>query len=259
MIKTAELPITTAHERWLALPESQRFWSFEAMEHAEKVFRGEVGGKRHHEAPYRASGTGKCMRYRHFQSEELIEASVVDTRLNNIFATGDFLHLKWQMMGLSAGWLIKAEVPVESRDGLLAGTMDGITAADSVFEFKSINKRGFSQVVTFGPLESHILQTHAYMYAGDYEKTSIVYEDKDSGDWREFLVNRDEEIIKKVKDELETLDLDYSNEILVEPLSDCQEKRGSLYRQCPFRDICLDIGSWKDMENYYGDTRKKAN
>ena len=33
-----------------------------------------------------------------------------------IFHNGNFMHLRWQMAGLTAGWLKDAEVPVPAND-----------------------------------------------------------------------------------------------------------------------------------------------
>lgn len=249
LIKAATLPITPRHERWLALPESERDWSPAALELADKVFRREAGGKRMRSTRYRASDSGKCLRYRQFRAEGLPGVNSYDTRMSNIFITGDFYHLKWQMIGLTEGWLADAEVPYEDPRtvGMFGGTADGILFDGSLFELKSINSRGFSRVTTYGPVNAHVLQVSAYMYLADVDCASIVYEEKNSGDWREFRVFRDAEITAKVEAELELLITSYKEELLPPILDDCEMQTGTTYRQCQFRDACSEIKGWSDI------------
>ena len=250
LVKARDLPITMRMERWLSLPDYQRPFSPEALEHAQKALSGQIGGKRSRKTPYRSSGTGTCSRKRHFQAEDVVKREMTDSHLHNIFATGDYLHLKWQMMGLTEGWLTAAEIPVQTEDGLLSGTMDGLIWDDSILEFKSINDNGFKNVVAFGAKELHLKQTHAYMLCADKDKASIVYENKNDQDWIELRVYRDEKIIELIENEIDELNDQYNNEELKEPLSDCQMKTGSIYRDCPFRDVCLKINKWSDINDF---------
>jgi hypothetical protein len=250
LTKAKDLPITMRQERWLSLPENQRPFSTAALQHAQQALSREIGGKRSRKTPYRASGSGGCTRRRHFAAEGVIENENLDSRLNSIFMTGDFGHLKWQMMGLTEGWLIEAEIPVETEDHLLSGTMDGRIYDGSIFEFKTINDNGFREVVTYGPTKSHLRQTHAYMLCSDTDKVSIVYENKNDQDWIECRVDRDEAMITAIEDEIDELNDQYNEKRLREPLSDCQLKTGSIYRQCPFRDVCLNIYKWSDINDH---------
>lgn len=248
LAKAKNLPITMRHERWLRLPDHQRKWSDQALEFAGKVLSGEVGGKREHRTPYRVSGTGTCKRRRHFASEGLPKAQHFDSGLHNRFMTGDFLHLKWQMMGLTEGWLTQAEVPVDDDDDLLSGTMDGILHDGSIFEFKSINDRGFRSVVAWGANLHHIKQVHGYMYCSGKQSASIVYENKNDQDWIEIRVQLDEEIIRQITEEIDDLNDQFEDRFLSEPLTDCLAQTGSVYRQCPFKNDCLQINTWDDLD-----------
>lgn len=237
-------------ERWLSLPDHQRPFSSDALIHAQKALSGEVGGKRLHKTPYRASGSGGCTRRRHFAAEGVLQTEGADSKLHSIFMTGDFGHIKWQMMGLTEGWLIEAEVPVETEDHLLSGTMDGIIYDGSIFEFKTINDNGFREVVAYGPTQQHLKQVHAYMLCAEKDKASFIYENKNDQDWIECRVERDEDIIHSIEREIDELNDQYNDKRLKEPLSDCQLKTGSIYRQCPFRDVCLGIYKWSDINDF---------
>lgn len=239
MIRDAALPITSRHEMWMSKNPNPQY-SQEALDFARLALGHEVGGNRKRSTSYRASGTGGCKRKQQFSALGYKGEVDIDATLANIFATGNFLHLKWQMSGLTEGWLSQAEVPMELPEYDFGGTLDGILWDGSLFEFKSINSRGFSQVNEFGPKNDHVYQTHGYMLLGGFEQVSIVYEDKGTGDWREFRVERDDNLVEEIKQSLIDLNEMKEREELPEPLSQCIDKTGYQYRHCPFRNICLE-------------------
>ena len=114
-----------------------------------------------------------------------------------IFQHGHYVHLKHQVAGLSAGYLVEVERSVSIPDLNVLGTMDGLDSTDAVDEWKSINARGFSSVRQFGPKREHLYQVHAYMYADNRTATRIVYENKDNQEMQEFLVQFDEKYSNK--------------------------------------------------------------
>lgn len=239
ILRDAELPITSRHEKWMSTNPNPQY-SPEALEFAQLALSHEVGGSRRRSTSYRASGTGGCKRKQQFSALKYKGENDIDSTLANIFATGNFLHLKWQMAGLTEGWLKEAEVPMERTEYDFGGTLDGVLWDDSLFEFKSINSRGFAQVNEYGPKKEHIQQTHGYMLLGEFTKVSIVYEDKGTGDWREFRVDRDDNLIEEITQSLVQLNEMKEEKRLPEPLSQCIDKTGYQYRHCPFRNICLE-------------------
>ena len=238
-----DLPITVRHERWLKTSHNPKY-SDKAIEFARSVLAKEVGGGRSRITKFRGSGTGHCNRRRIFSALGMPEKDTIDSQLASIFHTGNFLHLKWQMAGLTEGWLVQAEIPVGLEELEIAGTMDGLIYDNSMFEFKSINANGFRNVMSSGPKSEHVAQVHVYMLMANLDKASILYENKDSQDWREFVINRDDALMDKI-----ITDLDYLNECLdveeLPPILDsCAEQVGSVYRHCPYSNVCLGISSW---------------
>jgi hypothetical protein len=171
----------------------------------------------------------------------------IDSRLAGIFSLGEFIHLRWQMAGLTEGWLSEAEVPLESSELMLGGTMDGVLHDGSGFELKSINSNGYRQVMSFGPKEEHLLQIHAYMMMRREisDQFSIVYENKDTSEWREFRITYDHVIAQKAMEEIKTLIDSRSDNKLPPMLSQCETKEGYVWRGCEFRDIC-PTASWPE-------------
>lgn len=236
-----DLPITVRHEKWLSRNHNIK-WSPEALAFAEAVLSGKVGGTRSRRSNFRASSLGSCGRRQLFKAAGIKGEERIDSKLSNIFATGNFMHLKWQMMGITEGWLVKAEVPLEWEGHDFGGTMDGVVYDGSLFEFKSINPRGYASVMEYGPKKDHILQAHGYMLMADIDAASFVYENKGDGEWREFRVERDPEIDKVVRESIEGLEKNHAARTLYEPLDKCIDRIGWQYNGCEFRDICLGHG-----------------
>lgn len=108
---------------------------------------------------------------------------------------GSWLHYKWQMEGVAAGWLEDVEVPVSIPEWGLRGAMDGLCKDGSVFELKTVGTERYNGLrkappvdIWKGPNEEHLRQVYAYMHAVQSEAASIVYVDRDSGAFREFRI-----------------------------------------------------------------------
>ena len=241
MIRGADKPITPRHEKWLA-SNPNPVYSKKALEFAQTVLSGQVGSNRDRDTRFRSSGQGQCERKQLFAAKKFPGNNSIDSDLANIFANGNFLHLKWQMAGLTEGWLATAEFPVDSKTHSFGGTLDGIVFDGSLFEFKSINTRGFANVCEYGPKKDHIRQAHGYMWLANLSAVSFVYEDKGAASdaWREFRVERDEKIVAEVVESIERMETHLKEDTMPEPLKDCLDRTGYVYRHCPFRDICLE-------------------
>ena len=249
-----DLPVTLQHERWL-LDGSKV--TKDAAKTAQKVLAGEMGSSRYRDPLFRASGVGSCLRRQTFSrvasAAGLERREPQDGKLANIFLTGNFLHLKWQVAGLSAGYMAQIEVPVDRPELGYGGTMDARLIDDSGFEYKSINSRGYSMVIDRRqPTNQHMLQVHAYMILADINTFSVVYEDKNTQEWKEFRVERDIQVEDMVRHEMRVLTNAYLQKKLPDVLPECQKKIGNEYRNCPFRDSCLKMKEWpKDERGDY--------
>lgn len=242
-----DLPITVRHERWLVANANPVF-SPRAIEFASKALAGEVGGKRSRKPGFRASGMGKCPRARVFArigTEGLAEQ--YDSTLSNIFFTGNVMHLKWQLAGLTEGWMVDAEIPMHSDEHDLGGTADGLVYDGSLFEFKTIYNRGYQWVLGNGPNPEHLRQVGAYKILNpDLSAASIVYENKNTGEWREFRVYFTDVVMEPVHRELGMLRAAVRDRELPETKDACRMRTGTEYRRCPFRDVCLKTKIWPE-------------
>ena len=244
--KTASMPVTPLHERFLA--QGDPVYSPEALEFARAVLSRDIGGQRKgRERKWRASGMGSCLRARVFHRAGVPEVSKPDTRLQNIFNNGNFAHLRWQMAGLSAGWLKEAEVPADTE--ILGTTLDGILVDGSILEFKSINTRGYGLVHDYGVDSKHELQVHAMFKATGKAAASVVYEDKNTQEWEEHRVVLNPETMAQVDRELDVLQEVWEARKKNFPMKlDCIEKKGSEWRNCPFRDACPKMSTFVQIQ-----------
>lgn len=188
-----------------------------------------------------ASAAGTCPRKRQFDYLGMPRLRPTEKGMN-IFANGDYMHIRHQAFGLVAGYVDGIEVPVALPQYNLLGTMDGTLVNGNGLELKSINTRGFSEVMSFGPKPDHVMQMHSYMLASGLEAFHVVYEDKDKQHLKEILVRRDEKIINAVREELETLNEATNERRLLPMLQECINEKGA-YNWCDYRAVC-EGASW---------------
>jgi len=235
------LVVSRRHEDWLTKYDqpvySQRALAF-AHEQLSKPGRVRMG-------TVSASSLGDCHRYQQFTYLGLPKLPN-DAKTALKFQNGAFMHLRWQMAGLSEGWLVEAEVPVRDRERGLQGTMDGVLYDESILELKSINAHGFSGVMTFGPKHEHLFQMATYMVCTKRTKGVFIYENKDTQEYTEIVVNADEVPLEEAMVQARTLWQGIEATNLAEPLEKCIDRTGWKYQSCPFRDRCLELYTWEE-------------
>jgi hypothetical protein len=238
-----ELVISRQHEAWIT-ENDHPVYSMRAMEFAYSQL---AGVDRVRKGTLSASSLGECERYQQFVFLGMPKLPP-DAKNSAKMQNGSFMHLRWQMEGLTAGWLTQAEVPVKSDAYHLMGTMDGINYDDSILELKSINSNGFSRIAAFGPLHPHLFQMATYMLCTARDKGVFLYENKDTQEYTEVVVDPDDLPMTEVLIKAEKMWESTERKVLSEPLSDCMDKKGWKYNSCPFRDRCLNVYHWAEAE-----------
>lgn len=241
-VRGNDLVVTQPHSRWLELPESEQLYSPKAIEFVAKVLRKEFK----HERPGRfsPSAMGECPRRIVFgyagapqQAPDLDNQEMMDH--------GSWGHLKWQAEGLTLGYMKDAEVWVYNDELRCGGSMDATLSDDSNFELKTAGHYVYQRVVGVEgwPKHENLLQDATYKLLADLDMSSIVYENRSSGQFHEYRIPRDEkmekEVIKRLKDYGKFVDADE-----LPPMLDmCEMRMGSIYKRCPFRAICAQSTS----------------
>lgn len=236
-----DLVVSPRHEAWME-KNANPVYSEAALHFGMKEMQKQAT-PRDRRGTVSASSLGKCLRRQQFTFLGMPERGYT-AKGAQILLNGTFMHIRWQMAGLTEGWLARAEVPIGENHLRLTGTQDGIAHDGTVVEFKSINDFGFTSVANFGPKGEHLFQVGTYLCATDAEKASIVYENKNNQEYSEHIVHRDSEIETAVYARARALWDHLDNESLVEPMSKCIDQEGFDYTYCPFKDVCLKVKGW---------------
>lgn len=239
----SNLVISPRHERWMEKnanpkysPAAQNFMVQELTK-TQRERKGTVS----------ASSLGSCKRQQQFTYIGMPKIPP-SAKTAAVFQTGTFMHLRWQMAGLSEGWLVKAEESLPANRWMLSGTMDGIAHDGSVVEFKSINSNGFRNVMTFGAKPEHRTQLGAYLLATGIEKGVFIYEDKDTQEYIEIPQTATELPLNQIADRINQITAANAAKDLFEPLDECMAGKGK-FNWCPFRKECLGIREWEEAEH----------
>lgn len=241
LLKT-ELVVSNRHEAWMARNANPDY-SMDAVEFGRKALFDQ-GSPRDRRGTYSASSLNSCVRRQQFTFLGMPDVWN-NPKTNGILQNGTFMHIRWQMAGLTEGWMKAAEVPVGHNHMRLSGTQDGVAYNDYVVELKSINTYGFSSVNTFGPKEGHEEQVGTYVAATGAPGAVIIYEDKNTQEFKEFVYTRDELPIESIEARAEMLWGMTEEHQLAEPLDKCIAGEGMQYNSCPFKDQCLTARGWE--------------
>jgi hypothetical protein len=98
-------------------------------------------------------------------------------------------------------------------------------------------------VLDNGVKTEHKRQIHGYMLATGLRKWSVIYEEKDTQEYKEFIYDYDEALAASVLDELAQLNHAVATRTLPVMQPDCIEKKNTTYKQCAYRDQCA-TGKW---------------
>jgi hypothetical protein len=228
--------ITPEHEDWLRHHHNASY-SPAALSYLQQQL---ANSPRLRTGTFSASAAGSCVRAQQFEFVGLSRAPLTPKQISILY-NGTFMHYRWQLAGLTAGWLSGAEIPINDNAAGLIGTADGLHRDGGVVEFKSINAFGYSNIRTFGIKDRHRWQVQAYMYGLDQERALVIYENKDTQSWTEFNIERDQTMIDAI---IRTTDQMWNMTHvgqLYEPKEKCIDQTGTEYHQCPYRHRCLDI------------------
>lgn len=237
-----DLVVSRRHDAWLATNDHPKY-SYRALNFASGML-SQPGRLR--AGTVSASSLGGCHRAQQFVFLGMPQVPP-DQKNAMKMHNGAFMHLRWQMAGLTEGWLKLAEVPIGTNPYRLSGTMDGILYEESVLELKSINARGFATVQTFGPKLDHLYQMATYLLCTERTKGVFIYECKDTQEYKEIILDRDQLPMAEAEEQARHMWATLGEQRLYEPLEKCIDRTGWQYASCPFRDRCLSIHRWEEV------------
>jgi hypothetical protein len=123
------------HDAWMALPEDQQLWSPEAIQFAYDVLAGKYKHDRAGRVSPSAVGDG-CERLLLFAFAQAPQSPFPKANKEKMSA-GEFHHLRWQMEGLTAGYMNAGELWIHSEALRCGGSADARLIDGSLFELKS--------------------------------------------------------------------------------------------------------------------------
>lgn len=216
---------------------------------------------------FSSSSAGQCVRAQVLQFLGAKQGSI-GFQLQNIFNDGKWRHLRWQATLLSAGLLTDMEEIATWPRMRARGTLDGvgIVADDHPiahwrgqefgFELKGVSAFLFPKYRDAGPKETdHLQQVARYFIKQGYRLFVIIYEDKSTQEWKEWVIDSEadymQKIIKHQREELECLNDSVDQKKLPALLPECVKLKGTKFNGCPMGGIdgpCASAGEWPQKE-----------
>lgn len=237
--------ITPAVSEWLTLHGDDAL--DEAV--AEKIKQLLTTTPRYRGKSFSSSSAGSCIRAQVYGYLDA-PGEAVDQQLANIYIDGKWRHLRWQAMLLSIGILTDIEYSLPWPAKRSVGTMDGLGVVPDThpnvawrgqefgWELKGVSTFQYSSVSKGEPMEAHLNQVARYFLSSGLELFSIVYEDKTTQAFHEWVVQRDSADMKARIQE-SAYELDHLNEAvdtrtLPQRLPECASLRGETFRSCSY-------------------------
>ena len=231
---------------------------------ADKIHEQLVKQPRVRSGSFSSSAAGDCPRKQIFQYLGVEPDEPVSPTTQNVFYDGTWRHLRWQAVLLQAGLITEIEYPLHWEAMLSEGTMDGLGVVpddhqierwrglEFGWELKGINTYGYRSVVSTGAAKSaHLDQTHRYFLSGGFDLFVIIYEDKNTQEWVEFVIEPDPERLEAQRAELEMLNRHVEEKQIPAMLSGCRDGEDPRWVKgwCPYAGrggVCVRTSEWKE-------------
>jgi hypothetical protein len=208
---------------------------------------------------FSSSSSGKCPRRQIYEFIGVPTGSVFSPQTISIFHDGTWRHLRWQAALLQAGILSEVEVMLDWPRKRSMGSMDGqgIVPEDHKhepwrglqfgFELKGANSFAYKSFA-YTPSEDHLDQIHRYFLSGGLDLFVLIYENKDTNEFKEYVIEPDPERLAKQQRELDMLNRFVDRQRIPPMLKPCQEQKGAPWTTCPFggKDgVCIRRNQWQ--------------
>lgn len=246
LMDNVELPVTNGMSKWY---ESGQSYTADAVDRVFEVIRKDAldNSRTSGKGRIRPSLIGDDCHRKHILSFLDIEKLEPSDAGRDVMTAGTWGHYRWQLAGLSAGWMKDIEVQVSHEPWRVAGAVDGILSDGSGFELKTVNSMKFGKILKSDlPLWPHLMQTHAYMEALGIDTFSIVYENRDTAAWKEFRVKQMDEVKFALDMLMNRLLKSIENEELPPVLPPCAQQSGTAWRWCDWKESCSKVTAWKE-------------
>lgn len=254
--RNADLIITPSLNEWLLQHGDEEV----PEDVAAKVMKQMTTKPRVRSASFSASSAGMCERRQVLGFLGIAEVGATDPQLQNIFNDGKWRHLRWQTMLLTAGLMDTMESPLRWKRMRSLGTMDGRGVVDDShpkpgwrglefgLELKGVSGFMFPKYRKSEEFKAeHKKQVHRYFLMSGLDLFVIIYEDKSTNNWFEWVIEPDDETLQEQLEELRRLNNAVDQERLPPILPQCKARTGPTFNECPYGGKggpCLSAGTW---------------
>lgn len=255
----ANLVVTPRYLEWLAKHGDEEYppWI------ARKVMKLLKTPPRVRSGSFSGSSAGQCLRRQElaFLGKKPSIERKPSPQLTHIFNDGKWRHLRWQAALLNASIIKEIEVPIEWPDMLSKNTIDGVgyvwwkhpnlalRGKKFGLEIKGVNPFQYGRWISEPfPIEEHMHQIHRYMLVSDIDFFVVIYENKGTNEWKEWVVRPQKEYMEQSRKELEALNEAVRTKTLHDPLPSCQIRMGAAWTTCPYSGVdgvCMTTKRWE--------------
>jgi CRISPR/Cas system-associated exonuclease Cas4 (RecB family) len=192
---------------------------------------------------------GKCSRAVFFKFKNVPREKMAPQVLR-MFDHGDYIQMQILSNLFSLGIVRASEIKIPPQE-LISGRADAIITLNNdlyVVDFKSMNSLVFKNLTE--PKEDNVNQIQLYLHYFKIPKGILLYIDKDRLELKEFLIEYNPAIAKKLISELSELKKKIDGNIVPQRLADYPDNWQCQY--CQFKEICATAGSgdinWEDFK-----------
>ena len=170
-----------------------------------------------------------------------------DAILNNLFLDGHWRHLRLQATLLVTDLIDTIEHPLHHKELNIRGTADGISFEHGYgVEIKGAHDFSFQMLGNMKkPLDSHYWQTQAYLMLTGFDRWYVLYENKNTSDFKEFVVEPDQFMFDEIRQYARTVNtvLEHSREL--PPMLPGCTQHDDTFKRCQYSTLCGGLsGSW---------------
>ncbi|MCS7134452.1 MAG: CRISPR-associated protein Cas4 [Candidatus Pacearchaeota archaeon] len=190
------------------------------------------------------SDAGKCPRAVWFSLKGYPKKEL-DARTLRVLEHGDYTHMRIIGALFSLGLVNAVEVEIPNND-LVHGRADAIISIKGepyVVEIKSVNSAKFKKEK---PDPAHVKQLQLYLYFFKMKKGILIYENKDTQELKEFVLDYDEETVREVFSEFNKLKELLEKNVIPDIPKELEDWRCDY---CPYIEECEKIEEEKLNQN----------
>jgi len=193
---------------------------------------------------------GKCGRAIFFKFKN-VPREKYTADLLRLFDRGDYLQMQMLNAMFSLGIVRASEICIPPQE-LISGRADAIITLNNelyIVDFKSMNSILFRNLIE--PKKDNINQIQLYMHFFKIFKGILLYINKDTLELKEFVVEYNPTLAKKLLKDLDELKRKIDSDIIPPRIPDYA--KNSECRYCQFKEICRLAGEkeikWEIFKN----------